>query len=51
MSLQGSIIGNTIRLLGTISVDDDPDLATRLIPGFTDGTLHFQRGSMREIDP
>lgn len=51
MSLQGSIMGSTIHLRGTTSVDDDPDLATRMIPGFTDGMLHFQRGSMREIDP
>lgn len=50
-TFRGSAIGSDFYLQDTVILDDDPGLATRLIPGFTDGMLHFQRGSMREIDP
>ncbi|MCH7702902.1 MAG: hypothetical protein IID37_14560 [Planctomycetes bacterium] len=34
-----------------VTVQNDPALASRLIPGFTDGMLHVERGSIKQGAP
>lgn len=49
--LRGSLIANDVFLQDRVVVNDDPDLADRLVPEFTDERLHLRRGSVHEIAP
>jgi len=51
MKFTGCVVGSDITLDQGVRIDDDPDLATKLLPGFTDGKAHLVRGSVREVAP
>jgi hypothetical protein len=50
-TFRGSVIANDVFLQDFVVVNDDPDLADRLVPEFTDERLHLRRGSVHEIAP
>jgi hypothetical protein len=45
----GCLIGKTISVSGGVRLKPDASLATKLIPGFTDGKMHLVRGSVTEL--
>ncbi|MEE9294763.1 MAG: hypothetical protein V3W34_07365 [Phycisphaerae bacterium] len=47
----GSIIAGDVNVVDAVVIDDDPNLAGRLMHGFTDGKLHLRRGSIRATTP
>jgi len=47
----GCLVAPSVTVNDGVIVDDDPALAVRRMPGFTDGKLHVIAGSAREIVP
>jgi len=51
MKFTGCVVGSDITVNQGVQLDDDADLAAKLLPGFTDGKAHLVRGSVREVAP